>query len=294
MIPQKNGQTLTIAVTVGLKRRDCTPMLFALSTLGCPELSLSGAATLAARQGYAGLELRSAPGATVTADSSSHDRRRWRAELDLLGVQALSVASYVKVCSEEVDDARVVEGGVEQVHLAHDLGAALVRVFPGGVRGGPPDPAADRRAGRRLAAIVAATEGLGVGLAVETHDSHPTARDVVRLLDAADGTPVAVIWDALHTWLGGERPQDTARLLGDRLAYLQVKDVASRDDLAPLALGAGVLPLQQCLDIVREQDLTRWVSWEYERVWHPQAPALADLGGPGRRWLQEAARPASS
>lgn len=270
------------------------PMLFALSTLGCPELRLSEAAALAAEQGYAGLELRSGPSATVQVDSPRADRRRWRSELDRLGVQALSVASYVKVCAAEVDDAAVVDAAVAQMRLAHDLGAAWVRVFPGGVRGGTPDPDLEQRAGRRLAATVAATHGLGVGLAVETHDSHPTARDVVRLLDAADGAPISVIWDALHTWLGGERPEDTAGLLAQRLAYLQVKDVASREDLSPLALGTGVLPLQQCLDAVGGQDLTQWVSWEYERVWHPEAPGLDALGEPGRRWLEEAMRAAPS
>lgn len=265
-----------------------TSMLFALSTLGCPELSLTEAATLAAAQGYSGLELRSGPEATVQPTASVGDRRRWRSELDRHGVQALSVATYVRLCTAEVDDTEVVDAAMAQVHLAHDLDAPWVRVFPGGVRGGPVDPEADRRAGRRLAAIVAASEGLGVGLAVETHDSHPTARDVVRLL-AADGCQqVAVIWDVLHTWLGSEEPEDTARLLTGRLAYAQVKDVAARDDLAPLPLGDGVLPLHHCLALLRDRDPAGWVSWEYERAWNPDAASLELVGGPGRRWLADA------
>ncbi|MDN5764381.1 MAG: sugar phosphate isomerase/epimerase [Humibacillus sp.] len=266
-------------------------MLLALSTLGCPELSLAEAAALAGGQGYSGLELRSGPDATVSTSAPGADRRRWRRALDDAGVQALSIASYVKLCNVAIDDDAVVEAGRAEVRLAHDLGAPWVRVFPGGTRGVPATAAVEQRAARRLAAIVAASEGLGVQVALETHDSHPTAVDVLRLL-AADGCEqVSVIWDALHTWLGREGPDDTARLLEGRLAYLQVKDVASSDDLAPLPLGEGVLPLYQCLALVRDRNLTDWVSWEYERAWHPEAPSLTELGEAGCRWVTSALTP---
>jgi sugar phosphate isomerase/epimerase len=290
-------------------------MRLSLSTLGCPELSLREAAELAARTGYTGLELRSGPGATVEVGASASDRATWRRELSGAGVAPVSIASYVRVCAAGDDDA-VVAAGLAEVRLAHDLGASWVRVFPGAPRDVPVDSEADRRGGRRLAAILSASAGLGVRLAVETHDSHPTARDVMRLLtgaqpvggesrgsledpgqvgdrdgprgDTADCGPVGVIWDALHTWLRGESPAQTAARLGPRLAYLQVKDVASRDDLRPQPLGAGVLPLSECLAAVRQGAVCDWVSWEYERMWHPEVPELAAVAGPGQRWLTQA------
>lgn len=263
-------------------------MLLAVSTLGCPELSASEAANLAGAQGYSGLELRSGPTATVSTAASSTDRRNWRQTLERVGVQALSVASYIKLCDVEHDDDDVVGQGVAQLRLAHDLGASWLRVFPGGTRDVSLRRDTEARAGRRLAAIVAASDGLGVGVALETHDSHPTAREALRLLEAPGCEQVAVIWDGLHTWLGGEDPDDTARLLAGRLAYLQVKDVAGRDNLAPLPLGEGVLPLRHQLALVRDHDLTSWVSWEYERAWYPEAPSLDDLGEAARRWIAAA------
>lgn len=261
-------------------------MRLALSTLGCPELTLAEAADLAHRHGYAGLELRSAPGATVEAGASLHQRAQWKNELHRAEVEALSIASYVTVCDTQVEDETVLETAVDHARLAADLGAHWLRVFPGGPRGGPPDPTVDAIGGRRLAAIVAATAHLGVGLALETHDSHPRGQDVLRIIDATDGAEVGVIWDVLHTWLADESPQETSSALGSRLAYTQVKDVASAEDLAPLALGAGVLPLRASLAAVPDL-MSSWVSWEYEKVWHPEAPALADLAGPARRWLDE-------
>lgn len=263
-------------------------MRLALSTLGCPELTLPEAADLASLHGYQGLELRSVSGAAVGTDSSTEQRVQWCHELQQARVAALSVASYVKVCDAEVEDQAVLDAAGEQAQLAHDVGASWLRVFAGGVRGGTPDPAVDAMGGRRLAAIVEATAHLGVGIALETHDSHPTGRDVMRLITAADGADVAVIWDVLHTWLGGEEPEETARLIGGRTAYVQVKDVAARDALDPLLLGGGVLPLQRCVDLVLEHELSPWISWEYERAWHPEAPSLTDVAEHGARWLTRA------
>lgn len=263
-------------------------MPLALSTLGCPELPLMEAARQASSQGYTGLELRSAPGGTIDVAAGLHDRRQWRSELDHAGMEALAIASYIQLCNTKVDDTTVFESALAQLRLAHDLGSKWLRVFPGGVRDALCEPDTEDLAGRRLAAIVSAGHELGVRVAVETHDSHPTARDVLRLIDFAGCTDVAVIWDVLHTWLHAEEPEETARLLGDRLAYVQVKDVASRDDLTPLALGDGVLPLDRCLTLARAADPTLWVSWEYERMWHPDAASLAEVGTAGHRWLTDA------
>ena len=182
----------------------------------------------------------------------------------------------------------VVSAGLANMRLAHDLGAEWVRVFAGGPRHSPVAAETDERGRRRLRHLVMAGERLGVRVALETHDSHPTARDVLRVVGQEDLREVAVIWDVLHTWLHGEQPEETTDQLGSRLAYIQVKDVASRHALAPLPLGSGVLPLREVMRLARE-DPSLWVSWEYERAWYPAAPALTELGEPARRWLERAA-----
>lgn len=263
-------------------------MQLAFSTLGCPNMALSEAAALAASQGYAGLELRSASNGIVTPSASSEQRRLWWLELTQSGVKPLAISSYVRLCDMNVTDKEVVDAGLAQARLGHDLGASWLRIFAGGKRGVPVGTDIEKRAKARLTELVSATRGLDINLAIETHDSHQTSDDVLRLLDCNGGDQVSVIWDALHTWLGGEAPADTARRLGSRLAYLQVKDVASRDDLAPLPLGEGILPLRECLNLARQHACTDWVSWEYERMWHPDAPPLGELAGMGRDWLMQA------
>ncbi|MDJ0314464.1 TIM barrel protein [Arthrobacter sp. H35-D1] len=191
---------------------------------------------------------------------------------------------------------------------AFDLAAALstgntgqgaqVRVFPGaglepcGV-GEEPSPAlaaADLRAARRLNAAAGHARDLGVGILLETHDSHPRASDVARILAHVEAdAPVKVIWDLMHPWRHDETPERTAALLTESLAYAQYKDGVRTPDTHDVVLtlpGEGQLPLLRMNALAAEIAAMQgifdpWVSLEWERAWHPELPpvgqALASL-----------------
>jgi sugar phosphate isomerase/epimerase len=91
----------------------------------------------------------------------------------------------------------------------------------------------------------------------------------------------------MHTWLGGERPAESYAALAPYLGYVQVKDIASSTDTAPLALGAGVLPLADCVTVLTRAGWDGWLCWEYEKRWYPDAAPLPALLGPGRRYLED-------
>lgn len=259
----------------------------AFSTLGCPEADLAEVLSLANRYRFDGVELRAQPGQPVHVGLSRAERQEAGGRLRDAGITPLSVASYVKVATPDAEDGDVIEDGIAHLQLAADLGADFLRVFPGGdLR--PDDVAAqDQRASRRLAGLAAAAEDLGVTLALETHDSHGRAADVARILDHPGCDGVRVIWDVLHTWLGEETPAQSLAALGARMAYVQVKDVPSRDTLTPVLMGTGVLPLVDVASQLNDNAYDGWVSWEYERAWHPEQPSLAELGGPAAAWMND-------
>jgi sugar phosphate isomerase/epimerase len=89
----------------------------------------------------------------------------------------------------------------------------------------------------------------------------------------------------MHTWLGGEQPSETYAALGPHLGYVQVKDIASAEDTTPVALGAGVLPLAECVEVLSRHGWDGWLCWEYEKRWYEQATPLEDLLGAGRDHL---------
>lgn len=257
---------------------------FAFSTLGVPGMPLRDVAALAVDTGYQGVELRAHPEEPAHVALDGRERAAAAREFRRAGVAVLSVCGYAKVAAPG-PDAPVRDEVVRLLELARDLGAPYVRVFPGagaGVGAGADTDTADVAAARRLRALVPAAADLGVRILLETHDSHRTGAAVARIVGAVDRPQVGAIWDVVHPWLEHEPPAAAYAALAPHLGYVQVKDVASREDLAPLPLGAGVLPLAQCLVA-----LTRptWLSWEYEKRWHPAAAELPELLAPGREHL---------
>ncbi|MFD4016428.1 sugar phosphate isomerase/epimerase family protein [Streptomyces sp. SH5] len=254
-------------------------MKLALSTLGVPGTPVAEVVRLAAGNGYQGVELRVHPEEPVHLGLSALERAGVVEAFKAGGVEIPALAGYVRVAAEG-DDEPVLAELAELVKLARDLGAPFVRVFPGG--GDQERAEADATAARRLGAVAPAAADMGVSILLETHDSHRAGLDVARVVAAVGHPRVGAIWDVLHTWLAGEEPAASHAVLAPHLGYVQVKDVASADDLTPLPLGSGVLPLAECLD---ELGPDTWVSWEYEKRWHPGAAELPGLLGAGRDHL---------
>ncbi|MFE9424818.1 sugar phosphate isomerase/epimerase family protein [Kitasatospora sp. NPDC006697] len=254
-------------------------MRLALSTLGLPGRPLAEVVRLAAGHGWQGLELRSAAGEPVHGGLTAAERRQVRRTVEAAGLTPLTLAGYTGVAAPGPDEP-VVSALLTDLRLAADLAAEHLRVFPQGGEG--PAAEADLRAVRRLAAVADRAAGLGVRILLETHDSHRAGRDVARVLDQVDHPAVGGLWDLLHTRLAGETPSASRDALGPRLGYAQVKDVAGRWDLTPLPLGAGCLPIGDCVGLLPADC---WVAWEYEAPWYPAAARLEPLLGAGAQYL---------
>jgi len=257
-------------------------MKFAFSTLGVPFLPVGEVVRLAGRHGYHGVELRASDEGPVHAGLTAGERRDVAKQFRAGGVDVLAVAGYARVAAPGPDEAVLAE--VESLlSLAADLGASFVRVFPGG---GDAEPeTAEAAAARRLAAVAESAEDHGVRVLLETHDSHRAGADVARVLGAVGHHWAGALWDVMHTWLAGEQPSTTYPVLAPYLGYVQVKDIASADDLTPLPLGAGVLPLAETVEVLSRAGWDGWLCWEYEKRWYEQAAELPPLLGRGREHL---------
>lgn len=258
-------------------------MKLAFSTLGVPGLPVPDVVRLAAAHGYHGVELRAHPEEPVHPGLGPQERADVAAEFKGGGVGILGLAGYTRVADPGADE-RVLDEIRSLLELARDLGAPFVRVFPGG---GTEQSAeeADATAARRLGRAAEYAADLGVRILLETHDSHPTGADATRVLGLVGHRQVGAVWDVLHTWLAGEQPVATYAALSTYLGYVQVKDIASADDTTPLALGAGVLPLTEVVDVLSREHWDGWLCWEYEKRWYPQAPELPPLLEPARDHL---------
>lgn len=246
----------------------------AFSTLGCPDADVHEVARLARTHGCTGVELRCAPPeGLLTPDSSPAERAAAKAHLASAGVRALWVSSYVRVADDGVDDTECLTRLDALLALAADLGALGVRVFPGASRTGPD---ADDRAARRLRAAADRAAEAGTRLLLETHDSHPRATDVARVLAAVGHPAVGAVWDVVHTWRAGESPAASATVLAPWLEHVQIKDVAGRADLRPRLPGTGAVPLAEVPAALAAVGYRGWLCLEWEKRWFPEAPPLSE------------------
>ncbi|MFF8730376.1 sugar phosphate isomerase/epimerase family protein [Streptomyces sp. NPDC015171] len=258
-------------------------MKLAFSTLGVPGLPVPEVLALATAHGYHGVELRAHPEEPVHPGLSPAERADIAAQFRGAGIEPLGIAGYARVAAPG-DDAPVLAEIRELLRLAHDLAAPYVRVFPGADPDSPHEES-DAIAARRLGTAAEDASALGVRILLETHDSHRTGADAIRVLGPVGHRQVGALWDVMHTWLGGEQPSDTYAALAPHLGYVQVKDIASAEDTAPLPLGAGVLPLTETVDVLSRNGWDGWLCWEYEKRWYPDAAPLPGLLGAGREHL---------
>ncbi|MCF2536955.1 sugar phosphate isomerase/epimerase family protein [Streptomyces nigra] len=258
-------------------------MKLAFSTLGVPGLPLPDVLRLASAHGYHGVELRAHPEEPVHPGLGPGERADVAAEFKAAGVEPLGVAGYTRIAAPG-DDGPVIEEVRTLVDLAHDIGAPYVRIFPGA------DPeqtseATDAIAARRLGTAAEYAADMGVGVLLETHDSHRAAADAMRVLGLVGHRNVGALWDVMHTWLAGEQPAESYAALAPHLGYVQVKDIAGADDTTPLPLGAGVLPLAECVEVLSRHGWDGWLCWEYEKRWYEDAAPLEGLLDGGREHL---------
>jgi len=258
-------------------------MKLAFSTLGVPGLPVSDVVRLAVTHGYHGVELRAHPEEPVHPGITLSQRADVAAEFKASGVEILGLAGYARVAAPGEDEP-VLAQIRELLELARDLGAPFIRVFPGGGTEQSRDEA-DATAARRLGTAAEYAADLGVRILLETHDSHRTGADAIRVLGPVGHRRAGALWDVMHTWLGGEQPAETFAALSPHLGYIQVKDIASAEDKTPLPLGTGVLPLAECVELLSRENWDGWLCWEYEKRWYEAAAPLEGLLGAGREHL---------
>ncbi len=164
---------------------------------------------LAASHGYHGVELRAHPEEPVHTGLTAEQRADVAAAFKAAGLDILGVAGYARVAAPG-DDEPVLTEVRALIDLARDIGAPYVRVFPGG---GDEQSAeeADATAARRLGTAAEYAADRGVRILLETHDSHRTGADAMRVLGLVGHRQVGALWDVMHTWLGGEQPRTLSR-----------------------------------------------------------------------------------
>ena len=218
----------------------------------------------ATRYGYDGIEWRCADGGLLGPGTDDDVYRRIaRASRDAgVAVACLDTSCAFVQQGTERHGAVLGECAAMIRHAQH-IGAPAVRVFAGRVG----DARRENLVGPAVEALKPAVAGAataGVDVLIETHDDWARADHISLLLDGVDG--LGVCWDVVHTHRAREVPIRTLESLGDRVRLVHVKDTAGEE---LVACGEGDVPLAGIGELLRNAGYDGFVSFEWEKLWHP-------------------------
>jgi sugar phosphate isomerase/epimerase len=110
-----------------------------------------------------------------------------------------------------------------------------------------------------------------VELWVESHGDFARSAVLRDLLEAAGAATADALWDPANAFMEGEAPDAGYALLAPRIRHVHLKDVRRQAGAwIPVLTGTGEFPVARALSLLHEGGYTGWLSFEWEKRWHPQ------------------------
>jgi sugar phosphate isomerase/epimerase len=253
-----------------------TPRLpLAFSTLGCPAWPWRTILDVAAREGYAAIELRGLQGELdlpKRPEFSPATLPATRADLRARDIRVVCLGSSVQLHHRDAATrARHADDGRRFIDLAATLEAPYVRVFGDRLHDDEPREAGVARVAEGLRQLAGHARGSGVEIVIESHGDFTDSPTLTSILEAA-GDGVALLWDAHHTVVAGkEAPAQTFSRLGRWVRHTHLKD--SRPDATGrryVLTGDGDVPVLETVRVLRAAGYTGYYCFEWEKMWHPE------------------------
>ena len=251
-------------------------MKMSFSTLACPSATVPQVVEMASRAAYDGIELRFVENEDslwkLPAFSGDGLATTKRQLLD----HGLVISCLDTSCRFHWPDAkermRWTEEGERMSDLAGELGAPGIRVFGDSIQAG-----ADRISTRAWIAesIHTLAEKAGAGKVevwLESHGDFCTATETRGILTDADSQNIGALWDPVNSFVSAdERPADGAATLGALIRHVHIKDVRrGAGDFDHVLTGDGEFPLSELTSSLRDLQYDRFLSFEWEKKWHPE------------------------
>jgi sugar phosphate isomerase/epimerase len=268
-------------------------MRISFSTLACPNWTMPQIIAMAAGQGYEGIELRFVQGEDSLWKSPVFSGKELASTKRELADRALNISCLDTSCRFHSPDAaergRWMTEGNRMADLAAELGAPGIRVF-----GDTIQPGADRTSTqswiaesiRELAEITAAR---GVEIWIENHGDFAGAAATAAILQQAASPKAGVVWDPANSLVATqEQPAEGAPHLGGAIRHVHIKDLRrDKDGWKHVLTGDGAFPLLELKAILEHLQYGGFLSFEWEKKWHPEI-ADADIALPHfARWFRK-------
>jgi sugar phosphate isomerase/epimerase len=269
-------------------------MRISFSTLACPTWNVNQVIDAAVQYGFDGIELR-----FIENDDRLWERPEFKgsglaATKRRLGDAGLRISCVDTSCFFHHPDAQKrqasLEMGQSMIQLAAELGAPSIRVFGDRVQPGATRAATMEWVAKGVGTLGEYGRSHKVETWLETHGDFARTADTVQILQAAATQNAGAIWDPLNSFSEfGEDPGAGIATLGARLRHTHIKDARKgTTPWEPVLTGTGDFPATRVVQLLREHDFKGFISFEWEKRWHPQI-AEPEVALPQfMRWIRNA------
>ena len=251
-------------------------MKTSFSTLACPDWDLTQILQAAETYGYDGVELRVIsreldlwnlpdfkPSALAGTRNVIQDR----------GLVVASIGSSACFHSSDVRERqRNFDSALRMAEIAAGLGAPSIRVFGDRIQPGNSRQEAAAWIADSLTRLAEKLKSSGVEVWLETHGDFATIANVNEVLALLDDAPVGIIWDPANAFeQHGEAPLISPRM-ASRIRHVHLKDMKrdAQGSFHYVATGEGEFPFQTMFASLAEIGFDGFVSFEWEKLWHPE------------------------
>jgi sugar phosphate isomerase/epimerase len=245
------------------------------STLGTPKWTWIQTLDFAAAHGFAAVELR---GVLDQMDLSKvpefqPDRlAQTKRELADRGLVVPDLGASINL--HEQDQTKRAAAMAETrrfIDLASAMGTPYVRVFGNEYPKGMERKAVLEYIGAGLRELGEYGRPRNVSVIIESHGAFTDSPSLLELMRLADSPNVAILWDAHHTFVGGEQPENTVAQIGKYIRHTHLKDsVPAGNDRKYVLTGTGQVPVKQQVAALARIGYKGYYSFEWEKRWHPE------------------------
>jgi len=266
-----------IAAPAILMSKPAKRLPIAVSTLGCPKWEWNTIVKNTSQWGYAALELRGIQDQMDLTKCPEFMGTRLKETVAGLAAAGLTVsdlgASAQMHEPDPVKRAQHMDEAKRFIDLAHRLNTPYVRVFPNQFIKGEEHKVTFARISSGLRELGEYAKGSGVTVIVESHGEFVHAPDVAAILNGAHMDNVAFLWDAHHTCVSGEKPEDTYNAIGKFVRHTHLKDSVPEPgkpgEWHYVLLGTGKVPVKETVRVLASHDYKGFYCFEWEKRWHP-------------------------
>lgn len=245
-------------------------MKICFSTLGCPNWKWGEILAAAKDLGYDGVEVRGlereifAPRAEPFREGRRIETKK---NLEKMDLEIACLTSFCLLYHEDQDF--YYREGVDYINLAADIGCPYVRVL-GDKEPQPSDNINIDQVADMLKRLgdYAATKGIMV--LIETNGIFANSILLKETLEKVDSQGVGVLWDVQHPYVFfDETPEQTYQNLKKHIQHVHIKDsVVENNVITYKLLGDGQLPLQDVVNILKQNDFDGYLSLEWVKRWY--------------------------